>query len=234
MPKIKRALFSDEEKQLLMSEYEKDKYPTPEWRQQLAKRLRKPVTQIANWFKNQRAQSGDSKSWIRPAKCNGLRKRARQDDDQPLTPVNDLSIASSICSGNLVIDESYNTMSSSHSEILPKPKQRKMNPQKSMTIVDIKQENERNTSKPSQTQRSVPMSTPRHDLSIKDVFAPSPISPVKYIAENISPTKSYLARASSYPTQTGSVSCSVDEPKTHQRNQTRSKRHVIFLSGNLL
>jgi hypothetical protein len=192
MPKIKRALFSDEEKELLMAEYEHvTKYPSKEWRQQLSKRLGKPVTQITNWFKNQRAQSGDSKSWIRPSTRNGLRKRARQDDDQPLTPVNEVSMISSTCSGNLVIDESYNTMNSSHSEILPKPKQRKMNPQKSITIVDIKQESEGNICKPSQTQRSVPMSTPRHDLSIKDVFAPSPISPVGHLVKNILLIKSY-------------------------------------------
>ena len=216
MPKIKRALFSDEEKQLLMAQYEQvTKYPSKEWRQQLAKRLGKPVTQISNWFKNQRAQSGDSKSWIRPSKRNGLCKRAREDDVDPLTPVNEVSMVSSICSGNLDIDESYNTMNSSHSEILPKPKQRKMNPQKSMQIVDIKQENEVSVCKPSQTQRSVPMSTPYHDLSIKDVFAPSPISPVGHLVKNILLIKSNLARASSFPTQTSSVSCSIDEPPSH-------------------
>jgi hypothetical protein len=215
MPKIKRALFSDEEKELLLAQYEHvSKYPSKEWRQQLAKRLEKPVSQIANWFKNQRAQSGDSKSWIRPSTRNGLRKRARQDDDQPLTPVNEVSMVSSSCSGNLVIDESYNTMNSSHSEVLPKPKQRKMNSQKTMTIVDIKQESEGNICNSSPTQRSVPMSTPRHDHSINDVFAPSPISPVRYLVI-IFPIKSNLARSSSYATQTSSVSSSIDESQSH-------------------
>jgi len=175
--KPKRALFSDQEKDVLMSEYETEKYPKPERREQIAKILRKPVSQIANWFKNRRAQSGDSKSWVRP---HG--KRVRNNDDNPDTPHNEISMVSSICSGNLVIDESYNTLNSSHSEVLPKPKQRKLNPKPSMTIVDIKEELVDNISNPLHAQNFVSMSTPRHDLSLKDAFAPSSISPVRYLS----------------------------------------------------
>ena len=184
MPKIKRAAFSDEEKDLLFAEYGANKYPSMEKRHELSKRLRKPVTQITNWFKNQRAQSGDSKSWVRPSKRTSFRKRVRQEDDEPATPVNEITINSSVCSGNLVIDESFNTMNSSHSEILPKPKQRKLSPhlETSMTIVDIKQENVANICNPtlSLPRPFVPMSTPFHDVTIKDAFAPSPTSTVRY------------------------------------------------------
>ena len=54
---IKRASFTNEQKDILSKFYENSSYPTTVERQVLASSMKKPVNHIANWFKNKRAKS---------------------------------------------------------------------------------------------------------------------------------------------------------------------------------
>ena len=56
--KPKRAFFTDDDKKFLLNYFQKNPYPNDREKSYLSKKLRKPVTKITNWYKNERARQG--------------------------------------------------------------------------------------------------------------------------------------------------------------------------------
>ena len=163
--KPKRAAFTYYEKDYLKKYYEnKDKYPDVEARREIASYFDKPLTQISNWFKNERAATGDSKNWVRPSYKNGrFRKRAREDE----TLLHGTT-GSTLPGNETTVND---TINSSVSEVLPKPKNRKKE-----LIASFKAEMSFDGF---EQLKGVPTSTPRPDVSFKEIPGSLPaLSPV--------------------------------------------------------